>query len=1215
MNPSSPASNPSYQGNLMELYSGGCQQQRSSSSQEDSTVVHGNGSPFTTPNSVNTNTTTATAAATAYRSTSLDATGIINGAASSSSSSSNNNASLYSKRQSRSNYHFLPSIMVTGSRSRGFHSDSDDDYVVENDMIQHYNQGNANISNTMSSSDEGEIRKDVFSSQQQLSSSSLISENASMTQNNNERRIQSTHNNDMTIPSSQQQQQFKSALGQRIYQSYQFNRRQQQQQKYNNDTISTPQQPFMLSQHHLPTVEFLRLPSKLVRIEQPSSQQQQQSYHDNTTSNINEWVNMEELERHVLQSHLDFETTTSSSSLLMQDEEVAIRNDDGNTNKGLTSSSSSSSLLTSECFSRILHRHSRCGLGMSLREYDGCVYIQALLRLDGSRMEFGTAENDPDEEHVGSGNSRYENNNNNLNDQDAKSPAYAAGLRPGDRLLGLNGRPFLKGIKVPDLRSASVSSSDHMAVDPDDVLRSVGDAISSAKSPLVLHIQRERDARGVEELLLKLQSKSSRKVPMMQEKKRVVDSSSSSGHNAAHYNSPLEQRPKPKPKGPYIHPFAKALADRSIIQHGKEEQLLTQQIRIFTDRTRQWESKLSFRLRASDFTLRPQLDARDVEPSYYASFLTDDDPYPPFFDYKMAKSIRSYAPSTPMIQDWRVSRGFIVSPARRTNRRISREAAVLADLYAGLDEDDARVQDLILGETKGGVVSNSNNNDEGGVAYPSSEMQVERAMGDASDLYVPLVGVRKAVCVRILNSFLDNKNRTAFTIWCFDIESGVEWYAPARYFSDFKDLRNALMRIDKAIGDIPFPSFSWSLGFPGISSEANESESTKQARRQQLENFLRNLFASVYRGRLNPYLAEVAVHLQTFIGCDTILTNNGDTANLTLDNQVAINEISYGKRTPDSKSEQDSNARMHLKRSIQRYVYRLFLLPSVEKLVTHFVDTARQKVASEAVNFGPTKRQSVQFNVNKDVATADVEKIRDFIDQLQELIIDGCHEDFMSISQRRDFASLVDDVDNSIRDELFREAVREQVELEVYVPLRSTISKYLVYAWFNEDMEMKHKMKALENKPQSFFRIPKEHRSRSDWSSVSKILQEGVGRSTLPCVKLRAIVDAAKEITHLDAEERSVFPEATFFDGKVVTKTKTLGADDFLPIFIFCFVKAKIERPQALCALLQTMCDPAKMNGETGYYLSSFHAAMTHIHEDLDLSEVNDELAIFLEST
>lgn len=46
--------------------------------------------------------------------------------------------------------------------------------------------------------------------------------------------------------------------------------------------------------------------------------------------------------------------------------------------------------------------------------------------------------------------------------------------------------------------------------------------------------------------------------------------------------------------------------------------------------------------------------------------------------------------------------------------------------------------------------------------------------------------------------------------------------------------------------------------------------------------------------------------------------------------------------------------------------------------------------------------------------------------------------------------------------------------------------------------------------------------------------------------------------------------------------------------------------------LLQTMCDPLKLNGETGYYLASFHAAMTHINE-LDLTEANDELSIFLD--
>ena len=61
-------------------------------------------------------------------------------------------------------------------------------------------------------------------------------------------------------------------------------------------------------------------------------------------------------------------------------------------------------------------------------------------------------------------------------------------------------------------------------------------------------------------------------------------------------------------------------------------------------------------------------------------------------------------------------------------------------------------------------------------------------------------------------------------------------------------------------------------------------------------------------------------------------------------------------------------------------------------------------------------------------------------------------------------------------------------------------------------------------------------------------------------------MDAAKEISQLDSEERTVFPHASFFDGKVDSvKSIALGADDFLPIFIFCFVQAKIERPSALC--------------------------------------------------
>jgi len=163
---------------------------------------------------------------------------------------------------------------------------------------------------------------------------------------------------------------------------------------------------------------------------------------------------------------------------------------------------------------------------------------------------------------------------------------------------------------------------------------------------------------------------------------------------------------------------------------------------------------------------------------------------------------------------------------------------------------------------------------------------------------------------------------------------------------------------------------------------------------------------------------------------------------------------------------------------------------------------------------------------------------------------------------------------------------------------------------------------------------------------VSRILEEGVGRSTLPCIKLRAVVDAAKEISQLESEERSVFPDSTFFDGAVVTEVKALGADDFLPIFIFAFVRSKIERPYAVCTshdyipytfissfanslqllhflfnlipkpigeLLSLMCDPTKMSGEVGYYLASFQAALTHIHE-LDLTEAENDLSFIFDT-
>lgn len=85
-----------------------------------------------------------------------------------------------------------------------------------------------------------------------------------------------------------------------------------------------------------------------------------------------------------------------------------------------------------------------------------------------------------------------------------------------------------------------------------------------------------------------------------------------------------------------------------------------------------------------------------------------------------------------------------------------------------------------------------------------------------------------------------------------------------------------------------------------------------------------------------------------------------------------------------------------------------------------------------------------------------------------------------------------------------------------------------------------------------------------NWSSVSGLLKN-VSLSTLPCAKLRAIVDAATEISRLYRNEHTTTESE---NGENDEDPKHLGADDFLPIFIFCVIRAEMDRPCALCKFL-----------------------------------------------
>jgi hypothetical protein len=445
------------------------------------------------------------------------------------------------------------------------------------------------------------------------------------------------------------------------------------------------------------------------------------------------------------------------------------------------------------------------------------------------------------------------------------------------------------------------------------------------------------------------------------------------------------------------------------------------------------------------------------------------------------------------------------------------------------------------------------------------------------EIFVPLVGVRKALSVRILNTFLDG-NDSAYTIWVYDVEACREWYAPIRYFRDFSDLRSAIIRLYPLIGQLPFPKPALSIfGSP----VRNESVSERETKCHELENFLRTLCAMIYRGRLHSAIGEIAFFVQSFLGCDQALGDDHDAGH-------------------DDKS----HVREMLKRSMQRYTYRLFLLSGVRSFVDNFIASSRA---------GGPRLEDLELleaqgrAVLKSRAMRDLDRMKGFLDRLQEYIIEGCMSDFRSIASRDDYksihSSIHGDKGDVYWDRLVREAVREQIEIEVYVPLRGIVSRWLVNGWRHEDMEVSFKMKELRKRPQTMFRIPEELKSPSCWSTVCSILKEGVGLSTLPCAKLRSIVEAASEISALIVSEH----KSGDADESVLSERSHVGADDFLPIFIYCVVQAEMERPCALCVLLRTLCDPISGMGEVGYYVASFEAAITHIQE-VDLTAERDDI-------
>ena len=191
------------------------------------------------------------------------------------------------------------------------------------------------------------------------------------------------NNNKHVASSSTTEQPFTSPLGRRIWSQYCTSSKNASPKRHEHQDTRSTSTKAVVCFKHLPSHDFLRLPPSIIQIQHYYGGENKTT----TSTKTTEWVNIDELERRVMQHHLDLETmeltsAAANESPLMKDEhEIIAKNTSSR-------SSTSSSLITSECFTKVIERHPKIGLGMSLRIHDGCVYIHSLLRNDGSRVSF-----------------------------------------------------------------------------------------------------------------------------------------------------------------------------------------------------------------------------------------------------------------------------------------------------------------------------------------------------------------------------------------------------------------------------------------------------------------------------------------------------------------------------------------------------------------------------------------------------------------------------------------------------------------------------------------------------------------------------------------------------------------------------------------------------------------------------------------------------------
>ena len=520
--------------------------------------------------------------------------------------------------------------------------------------------------------------------------------------------------------------------------------------------------------------------------------------------------------------------------------------------------------------------------------------------------------------------------------------------------------------------------------------------------------------------------------------------------------------------------------------------------------------------------------------------------------------------------------------------------------------------------------------------YSAKGAAAAAANKDTTAIIVPTAELRPALATRIVRAE-ERDSHTVYVIVVIDIRSGAEWLVRRR-FSEFHVFRESLIAIRKSIGVVDFPP-----------KRLAESAVHTAERLQLLQRFLRKTCSLLCVNSLHPSTAAVQQALQVFLDVNPkieairLLEKEGENFGINSNVQVFVHstmQMSMLDRVYDGFLDRflanagpsvafpvaayTKDKATEILESLQRYMDNLQsvmydgLSDDCCSIIKHCQQVVRanwkSSVGADVTHIGPAGREKSREKALSNSSNSATSNADNFSSQRQtskEQLDDSLSPVKMSHVSKDDDTGMIslghiDDDDDEPEDklrkaiiskqvkmstelsdddvqDLARQTIRRQVEIEIYIACGGFVMKLLEHALKEEEKVLKRNIDALYPNPQSFYGIGMGTISPTSWEDVVTMLNQ-FRHFSLPQDRVKHLVACAKEIPNLYAREH-------------LSTADHMGADEFLPVFIYVLVQARVPSLLALNMEMQALVDPEKRCGEAGYYLASMEAAIEHIKE------------------